>query len=125
MNDFQRRRLLAALKDDHVITVSEEPVEVTYVQRYGTGIQYRRPNGSYGFCALDDFEFDIGQLTEEDKVELERGEMERRDTFTNELPKRLRAHTFEAIDVHTGNREAYERCRALEYGRNLFIQVVR
>lgn len=122
MNDFQRRRLLTVLEPfHHIISVPGESAEVTYVSRYGQDVAFERLDRSFGRCALGDFEFDFGQLTEEEKLKLERSEIERCDKFTSQLPKRLRENTFEAIDVHSGNREAYERCKALEYGRNLFI----
>jgi chromosomal replication initiation ATPase DnaA len=128
MNELDIRRRLAALRMGDTITVSGEQVYVDHIigSYSAEGLRrkviiYSRPDGSLGECAADAFSFDDGQPTEEQRLEIANKEREKQNDFLRTLSPRLRAHTFEAIDVHEGNREAVARCKALEPGHNLFI----
>lgn len=128
MTELDMRRRLAALEEGDIITVSGEQVYFENLRWSHRGggtrrkvVIYRKPDGSLGECAVDAFGFDVDQLSEEQRLNFANKEKEKLNDFLQTLPPRLRTYTFEAIDVHEGNREAVARCKALEPGHNIFI----
>ncbi len=122
MSDFETRRRRIAIRPGHTVTAPcGNSFTVEHADERFVCLDVGQDLNIEPYYSRRELQLSADQLTEEDEQRLAAHEHASRRKFAKALSPLLQTYTFDRLNVHAGNRAAFEACQGLEHGDTLFI----